>query len=137
VVNGQAETVGNNRSKVAELVTAAGAKTNTSSIDIDRLAVQANGIDFEVLHAKGGAGAVINAALVQRKVITAIRSGENKDVTLANFNVVREMQTLPLANGTRSMHLPLPESFKREDYFLAVFTQDKDLAVTSIAVSSL
>lgn len=136
VINGQAETVGNNRGKVAELVTAAAAKTNTSSIDIDRLAVQANGIDFEVLHATGGAGAVINAALVQRKVITAIRAGENKGVTLANFNVVREMQTLPLASGTRSMHLPLPESFKSEDYFLAVFTQDKDLAVTYIAVSS-
>ena len=137
VINGQTETVGSNRSKVGELVTAADAKTNASSIDIDRLAVQANGIDFEVVHATGGAGTVINAALVQRRVITAIRAGENKDVTLANFNVVRELQTLPVTNGPRSMYLPLPPSFKSKDYFLAVFTQDKDLRVTAIAVSSL
>lgn len=137
VINGQTETVGNNRSKLTEQVAAAERKANNSLIDIDHLAVRPNGIDFEVSHKAGGAGAVINAALVQRKVVTAIRSGENSGVTLTNFNVVREMQTLPVTNMNSSMHLSLPQSFRREDYFLAVFTQDKDLRVTAIAVSSL
>ena len=77
----------------------------------------------------------INAALVQKTVVTQIKAGENRGVKLNNFSVVRDFKTslLSARSGTVSLKLPAGNGF--DNYMIVLFMQDKNNASIKAAVT--
>jgi hypothetical protein len=133
VVDGKTETVGNNRSAIQRLVAQERLVVTHATIAINELTVGDRSLDFHYQASGIDADDLLQIALAQKKLTTNIRAGENKGVVLTNHNVVRTFLTrAPDANKTIS--IGLPAEFKRGDYILVIFLQNRNtLAVRAVA----
>jgi hypothetical protein len=122
VVNGREEMVGSDAQKVAAAVTRATAQQSKAGISIGEVTAKDGVISFNYTISGTYNSAVINAALVQRRVETAIRAGENSGVNLRNCNVVRDFKTTATP-GPGTMDLVLPAGAKTTDFSIVVFLQ--------------
>ena len=74
------------------------------------------------------AGAVLNVAVVERRVTTSVRSGENAGKTLRHANVVSGFVSVPLTARTGSVMVHFPASLSRDQAELTGFVQRETLA---------
>ncbi len=137
LVNGRREAVGNNRNAVKTLVQEANSESNAETISIENVSVENESIRFHYTTTNTGKEEVINIALVQKKAITYIKSGENEGVTITNHNIVRTFETQNIAKeGTGKINLPA--SFKAAEYALVVYVQNKNnLSITTALMKDL
>ncbi len=124
VVNGKAETVGNNRNAVKNLVQKELSVIPSASISIGEVTIGNNIMNFHYQTANSNEYEVLNIALVQKQVTTNIKAGENEGITIINHNIVRSFITQPLSNDG-SGSISLPPAFKVSDYALVLFIQNK------------
>lgn len=96
VVNGRAETVGSNATRLDALVSSALASTPSAFI---RLEARRNASQFDVSYrvTGGTTGRVLNLALVEPRAVSAVTGGENAGKRLEHVNVVRSFTTRSLA----------------------------------------
>jgi hypothetical protein len=134
VINGSEEMVGSDAAKVAAAISRATAQQSKAGISIGDATAKDDVISFGYAVTGTYNNAVINAALVQRKVETAIRAGENRGVNLSNYNVVRDFKTLANFQSSGTMDLVLPSGAKATDYSIVVFLQQQNHGkVTAVA----
>ena len=134
VINGQQQFVGSDRSEIALAVnkylkSKATLKITVADMNLanSKAAVTYN-IEGDILNMN------INAALVQKSVITQIKGGENQGVKLNNFNVVRDFKTGLLSNQSGSISLKLPAGNSFDNYMVVLFIQDKNNGSIKAAV---
>ncbi len=123
VVNGREEMVGSDASTIAAAVSRAMAVQSTTTVSINNAVAKAGAISFSYNITGSYDKAVINAALVQRQVQTAIRAGENRGVNLLNYNVVRDFKTIAALQNTGTLELNLPAGAKVADFSIVIFLQ--------------
>lgn len=134
VINGQQQFVGSDRSEIASAVnkylkTKATAKITVAAMNL------VNGKAEVTYNIEGDISNMnINAALVQKSVITQIKGGENRGVKLNNFNVVRDFKTGHLSNQPGSISLKLPAGNSFDNYMVVLFIQDKNNGSIKAAV---
>ena len=67
----------------------------------------------------------INIALVQNKVTTAIKAGENNGVTLTNYNVVRNFKRISsIAAEKNESTIDMVSGIDKKDFSIILYLQD-------------
>ena len=131
VVNGQRETVGNNRMAVKKLVEQALVRKTEENLLIDRYETAGRLFTFHYKTHFDAGNCLLQIVLVQKKAVTRIGAGENKGVTLTNHNIVRSIETLECRKEGEGK-VNLPDKFSASDYAVVLFLQrKKDRLVTA------
>lgn len=134
VINGQQQFVGSDRSEIASAVNKYLKNKATVKITVADLNL-ANSKAAVTYNIEGDISNMnINAALVQKSVMTQINGGENQGVKLNNFNVVRDFKTGLLSNQSGSISLKLPAGNSFDNYMVVLFIQDKNNGSIKAAV---
>ena len=125
IINGQKQLVGSDKDMIAAMVSdelneippininIIKTKTNDSKIIIDYA------VDLFVANTN------INAALVQDKVFTQIKAGENKGIKMYNYNIVRDFSSDQLKNKTGTCVLQIPPGNTSAGFHIVLFIQQK------------
>ena len=67
----------------------------------------------------------INIAIVQNKVTTAIKVGENNGVTLTNYNVVTNFKTISsIAAEKNESTIDMVSGIDKKDFSIILYLQD-------------
>ena len=124
IINGQKQMVGSNKNEIAAITQKylnemAAVKINIAHINLTGNKVE---VDYNVSNIFSNMN--INAALVQKNVITQIRAGENRGTKLNNYNVVRDFKTNMLTNTSGNFTLELPNGNNPENYMIVLFVQE-------------
>jgi hypothetical protein len=69
-------------------------------------------------------GTSMNGALVQARIQTHIKAGENRGADLTNYNVVRDFISAQLVTAAGNMSLKLPAGSIGRGYSIVLFVQD-------------
>jgi hypothetical protein len=123
VINGSSELVGSDAQKMAAGISQATAQQPAASITISNVQKTGSAMSFNYTLSGTYSGAVINAALVQQKAETVIRSGENSGLTLVNYNVVRDFITAS-PQSTGNISLSVPADAKAAAYSIVLYLQE-------------
>lgn len=137
VVNGNAETVGNNRASVGKLVQNALKTAVSGHIAVDNVMIENGNLYFHYTLSGSLHSEMLHIALIEKAATTQIRAGENKGVTISNHNIVRVFKTVnPAGDGQES--IALPPGFQKSEYALVLYTQDRRKgAITTAMMQSL
>ena len=136
VINGQTQLVGSDRTEIATIVDKfLNEKSSSLKINIDDINLVNDHVEVRYNIEGNMADMNINAALVQKNVVTKIRSGENRGVELNNFNVVRDFKTDRLIKPAGSFELKMPKGSIYDNYMIVLFMQDKNNGTVKGAVS--
>jgi hypothetical protein len=123
VINGQTQMVGSDENDIKKAVDAALNETPSSSIDIKNALVNNNHVTVQYEISGTISNTLVNAMLVQQKVITKIKAGENNGATLTNYNVVRNLTSSPAKkSGDCLLHLPV--GISQHELSIVLFIQD-------------
>ena len=124
VVNGKAEFVGSNKSRLTGNIDEQLNEKPVATIKLKALQNTSGKID--VNYSTEGADAAKEQAvltLIQKKATSEIKRGENKGRTLHHINIVRYVFYMPLKESATSF--TLPDGFDKSDFFIAGFIQEK------------
>ncbi len=79
--------------------------------------------------------------LIEKDVSTNVKAGENGGKVLPHANVVRFYQVVEIKSTTQQVRIDLPKGFKKEDYGVISFMQEKNqgkiLGVAKTEIQSL
>lgn len=127
VINGVKEMVGSEEDKIANAIKQFQKEQSSSEIVIDEIKTENSkvGLTYSV---KGNSdNSVINIAVVQNKITTSIKAGENEGVTLTNYNVVRNFKTINSFSAEKNtVNIDLIPGIDKKDLSLILFLQDKN-----------
>lgn len=126
IINGRKELVGSNEAAIAETVSDFLNETASVTINVSNKIVEGNTVKIGYIINNNIAHSSINAALVQAKLVTHIRAGENRGLQLNNYNVVRDLTTMHLTNTTGNLILHLPPGSNAAEFSIVLFVQDND-----------
>ena len=126
IVNGQTQLVGSDRSEIATVVNKFLNKRPSVKINVADVKLLNDKVELTYNTEENIAGMNINAALVQKSVVTQIRGGENLGIKLNNFNVVRDFKTNRLTKPAGNFELKLPKGSSYDNYMIVLFVQDKN-----------
>lgn len=128
IVNGSAEFVGADTSRLDTEVKGALAKPATASVKLTQSpwqADQAIGLRAEIEHAP--AGALLCAALCEDGLSNDVKAGENRGRVLAHDSVVRDFQVSKIGDdGVVRVSLTPPKDLKASKASIVVFVQDAE-----------
>ncbi|MEO6602714.1 MAG: DUF1223 domain-containing protein [Polyangiaceae bacterium] len=105
VVNGEAECVGSDASRVDALIASALKRPSRTQIALEARRGE-HGIEVSYRVSGETTARVINLALVEPRVETAVERGENGGERLVHVNVVRVFSSRPLSEGTAGSWSP-------------------------------
>ena len=126
VINGQIEMAGSNDHKISAQVKKVLTQDPDAALSI-KTVKQQNGLANINFVASGNTrNSVLNIALAQKKTVTEIKGGENRGVTLTNYNVVRNFKTISqVNNGENTSAIDIPADTDQKNMFVVLFLQEK------------
>jgi len=125
IINGEKEMVGSEENKIAETIKQFQKQQASSKIIIDEIKTDSN--KASVTYSLNGKfnNSVVNVAVVQNKVTTSIKAGENKGVTLTNYNVVRNFKTInSFVAEKNTTTMDIVPGVDKKDLSIILFLQD-------------
>ncbi|MEJ7674140.1 MAG: DUF1223 domain-containing protein [Chitinophagaceae bacterium] len=125
IINGQREMVGSDDDKIATTIKQYQKEPASSQLIIDEIKTDNNRVSV-TYSVKGKINnSVVNVALVQNKITTAIKAGENGGVTLTNYNVVRNFKTIDSINEEKNTTaIDLISGTDKKEFSVILFLQD-------------
>jgi hypothetical protein len=125
VINGEKEMVGSDIEKIEAAVNKAA--DEKSLIQFNSLNTSISGNKLTVQYKIEGEtdNLLVHAILIQSKIYTNIKAGENRGVKLFNYNVVRDFMTAD--TKTTSFTLHLPNGAVAAGFKIVLLAQDKKL----------
>jgi hypothetical protein len=126
VINGQTEMVGSDANKIANTIKKVFSEQDDATLSIKTVKT-VNGKANISFDASGNiANSLLNVALVEKKTTTDIKAGENGGVTLTNYNVVRNFETINKFNdGNNVASINIPSSTDLKNISVVLFLQQK------------
>ncbi|WP_202552040.1 DUF1223 domain-containing protein [Ginsengibacter hankyongi] len=126
VVNGQTEMIGSDANKISNAINKIVEQQPEATLMVKEVKVE-NGKALVNFDASGKIkNATLNVALVEKKTTTDIKAGENGGVTLTNYNVVINFQTInKVDNGNNMATIDMPSSPDLQNMSVVLFLQDK------------
>ena len=130
--------IGSDESKISNTLKMVQAEPRVAELSIKKL-TSANGtININFIASGNDAGAVLNIALVEKKITTDIKAGENSGVQLTNYNVVRNFKTISqLKNGDNTSDIDIPPGIDANNISVVLFVQNKDNGISAATEAGL
>ncbi len=126
VINGQSEMIGSDENKISNTLKKTQSQQPVAELCIKNIKPE-NGKASISFDASGNTGnSVLNIAIVQKKITTDIKAGENGGVTLTNYNVVRNFKTIQqFKNGDNTCDINIPPGIDLNNISVVLFLQEK------------
>ncbi len=126
IVNGTKQLVGSNENSIRKTVGNALTENFDAVLSLEQPAIEN---DFLTISYRSTfiPNAVINVALVKKKVITNIKRGENSGLKHTNYNVVVGFSTMAVTDQKMTTTIPFDSTKNASEYFVVVYIQEKDL----------
>ncbi len=132
VINGENEMVGSDAKRIDNTLKKAWLQDTNSDISIEKVRLD-NGkatIDYAVVGNTGNF--LLNIALVEKKTVTDIRSGENGGVTLSGTNVVRNFKTVSKSGDGKSTYvIDVPQGIDLKNMSVVMYLQESNNKITA------
>ena len=125
IINGEKEMVGSEEDKIAATIKQFQKQEPVSQIVIGE--IKTGNEKISVTYSVKGKlnNSVVNIALVQNKITTSIKAGENKGVTLINYNVVRNFKTISsIAAVKNETTIDMVSGIDKKDLSIILYLQD-------------
>ncbi len=123
VVQGQFEMVGSNKPAITNAIQKA--REDNDEVELSgNVSVNGNIITVHYEVNKIVANEQVVVALIQRQASTHIARGENSGITLAGYNVVRNLSAMPLTKSNNTTQLSLPADLQNDNASVVIFVQD-------------
>ncbi len=124
IINGQKQMVGSDKNEIASITQKYLQEKAVVKIDIAHINLRGNKVEVDYKVSNIFSNLNINAALVQKNVITQIRAGENRGTKLNNYNVVRDFKTNKLTGTSEHVTLELPAGNSSDNFMVVLFVQE-------------
>lgn len=125
IINGEKEMVGSEENKIAETIKQFQKQQASSKIIIDEIKSDNNKISVNYSLKGKFNNSVVNVALVQNKITTSIKAGENNGVTLTNYNVVMNFKTINSFTAEKNTAtVDMVSGIDKKDLSVILFLQD-------------
>ena len=126
IINGQKELVGSDVEKIATLVASALNERPKTSISITHQQLDNGKISVEYKVGAQLPGISCIGVLIQNKVTTKIKAGENRGRSLINYNVVRDLTKGQLSGLNGNCILNLPPGNDVSTFQVVLFLQENE-----------
>jgi hypothetical protein len=124
VINGRKELVGSESTRVAAAIENALSENATVQLSISDIKTEGSKIYFNYTAVGEVENIDIKAALVQAKVFTHIKSGENRGLKEMSYNVVRDFVSTAVHNNNKGiLSLQLPTGTTIKDFTIVLLAQ--------------
>ncbi len=139
VVNGTTAFVGSDKEKLDAAINNFSSEKNISSIAVTGLVINEEKLIVKFKSTDANEPTFYSIALVQTEAATYIKHGENRGVTLKNFNIVRDLVKLPKANETKEQNavLQLPKGFNKNFFSIVILEQNNNGKIIAAIKSKL
>jgi hypothetical protein len=125
IINGEKEMVGSEENKIAETIKQFQKQQSSSKLIMDEIKTDNNKVSITYSLQGKFNNSVVNVALVQNKITTSIKAGENKGVTLTNYNVVRNFKTMKsFVAEKNTTTMDIVSGVDKKDLSIILFLQD-------------
>lgn len=125
IINGQKEMVGSDEHKITIEVKQFKKEQSLYQIIIDEIKIDNNKVSITYSLKGKFNNSVVNVALVQNKITTSIKAGENEGVTLTNYNVVRNFKTIDSFTAKKNATtIDLVSGTNKREFSIILFLQD-------------
>ena len=125
VINGATEMIGSDADKIALAVDNTLKESPSVTLSVAAIGINNNTISFNYKATGTLTNMLIHAVLVQAKVFTNIKAGENRGLKLTNYNVVRDFVTTDKAAAEGKFLLQLPAGAGSAGFYIVLLAQDK------------
>lgn len=138
VINGQSEMVGSDAGKINNTLKKVWAEERATEVSIQSVRME-NGTAIINYTLKGNlTNASLNIAIVEKKTVTAIKTGENSGVTLSGTNVVRNFQTLSnVKEGGNSYSIQVPSDIDKNNVAFVLYLQKASSEITAASQAAV
>ena len=127
VINGQTELVGSDANKIANTIKKVFSEQPDATLSIKTVKTENGKADISFDASGNIANSLLNIALVEKKTTTDVKAGENGGVTLTNYNVVRNFETINKFNdGDNVASINIPSSTDLKNMSVVLFLQQKN-----------
>ncbi|MEP7255216.1 MAG: DUF1223 domain-containing protein [Ferruginibacter sp.] len=134
IINGQKQLTGSDENRIATITNGFLKEESTVTIKISAIKTGDGKVVVDYIVSNVHSNSSINAALVQRNIITQIKAGENRGVELNNYNIVRDFKTVQLTGVSGSFILQLPKGNSPSNYQVVLFVQENNAGIIKGAV---
>jgi hypothetical protein len=125
VINGEKEMVGSDVEKIKAVVNSAADEKPLIQFNILNTRIRSNKVTVQYKIEGEKSNLLVHAALVESKVYTNIKAGENRGVKLFNYNVVRDFVTVSKKDEPGNILLQLPQNSTAANFIIVLLAQDK------------
>jgi hypothetical protein len=126
VIDGEKEMIGSDQNKINRALEKEKEKKSTISLQIKEVKTDPGKVTLSYTVQGNEHNSFLNIALVQNKITTAIKAGENNGVNLTNYNVVRNFKHIPVTiSETNAATIDLLNGVDKKDLMLIAFLQDR------------
>ena len=129
IVNGQLQFVGSNKQQLYNAIEAGSHTSNPSATSLENITIQNNQLLISYNNSSLKSTEEIVIELVLKQASTQVKRGENSGALLHHVNVVAGISKTLSSKGT--LAFKLPSSFKKDDYQVIAFLQDKTTGLIS------
>lgn len=125
IIDGQKEMVGSDENKIDRTIKELQKQQSSSQVIIDEIKTDNNKVSV-IYSVRGKAtNSVMNVALVQNKILTSIKSGENRGLMLTNYNVVRNFKSFNSFGAEKNITMmDLVSGIDKKEFSVVLFLQD-------------
>ena len=134
VINGTRELVGSEEGRIGEIVNGFLKEPPAAEITITNKVVRGTKLEISYALNKNLQGKMMNAVLVQDKITTRIRAGENRGLNLVNHNIVLDLQEMRISGTAGNIYLQMPAGQLTDGLSMVLFVQDPGTGKISGAV---
>lgn len=137
VINGEREMVGSDENKIGSAIESLANETSNTSMEISNLSFKESKISVQFTIQSLPGNASVYALVVQKKGVTSVKAGENRGVTITNYNIVRSLTTINAGNGANDAILSLPVGISAQEVSIVLLAQDSSAKIIAAAKSRI
>ncbi len=127
VINGEKEMIGSDESKITETLKKERTRESAATLQINEIKTDDNKVTINYTIHGNENNSILNIALIQNKITTSVKAGENNGVELTNYNVVRNFKHIPATPGeTNTATIDLVKTIDKKDLSVVAFLQNPE-----------
>ncbi|MEO6455801.1 MAG: DUF1223 domain-containing protein [Ginsengibacter sp.] len=125
IINGEKEMIGSDANKITSALKTEQVKQDAMSLQINEVKTDDDKITINYTIQGNEKNSILNIALIQNKITTSIKAGENNGVELTNYCVVRNFKKIPATpDGTNTATIDLVKGIDKKDLSVVSFLQN-------------
>ncbi len=134
VINGENEMVGSDARKIDNALKKVWSQATNSDISIESVKLDDGKATINYSIIGPADNSLLNIAVVEKKTVTAIKSGENGGVTLNGTNVVRNFKTVIRPGGGKNTYvIDVPQSIDLNNLSIVMYLQESNNKIPAAA----